>query len=157
MNHPTDGELVPESSELLRLPRWPRDFDPVRWRPSYEDFQPSSTDKEHAKSCGKPVRVSVWDHSLTTVDQAREFRNVRAIVVVISNQSIVDMARERGLPGLCAVYDSLAPPDSEKPGAAGHAGIEGFGKETGLTKLQRRALLDDVASRAKLLEPTTGP
>ncbi len=153
MTHPADGELVPDTSELLRLPRSPRDFDPAHWRPSYEDFQPSSTDKNQAVALGKPVRVSVWDHEFTTVEEARSFRAAPALVVVVENGAIAQIARQQQLAALRTVYDSLAPPDNEMPGAAGHAGIEGLDKTTGLSKLQRRELLEDIAGRARLLDP----
>jgi hypothetical protein len=150
MTQPADGQLVPETSELLRLPRWPRDFDPAHWRPSYEDFQPSSTDKKQAEARGKPVRVSVWDHGLTTVEQARSFRATPALVVIVENRAIAELAQQRRLAELRTVYDLLSPPDNEMPGAAGHAAIEGLDKTTRLSKLQRRELQEDIARRARL-------
>ena len=152
MTHPADGQPVPVTSELLRLPRCPRDFDPAHWRPSYEDFQPSSGDKKHAEACGKSVRVSVWDHALTTVEEAKAFRASPALAVVVENRAIEQIAQQRQLPALRTVYDSLTPPENEMPGGAGHAGIEGLDKATGLSKLQRRELQDDLAARARLLE-----
>lgn len=150
MTSPKDGELVPESSELLRLPRCPRDFQPDRWRPSYSDFQPSSDDKLCAQRRNAPVRVSVWDHSLTTVTEAKAFRQVEVVVVTLENRAVCDLARRSNLLALRAVYDPLPPPDSDRPGSHGHAGIEGLQRETGQSKLKYRELLEDLAACAHL-------
>ncbi len=88
------------------------------------------------------MRLSVWDQNLTTVSQAKAFRTVRTTTIAIENHELIGLARERSYPSLRAVYDSLPWPDTAKPGAAGHAGIEGLGRGGGLNKAQRAALRD---------------
>jgi hypothetical protein len=134
----------------LRLPKPPPDFVADNWRPTWQLFEPSSVDKAQAVLHGKPVRVSVWDETYTSIEQARAFRQIPTLVLRIEVQDVLDVASSTSQV-LHVVYEPLEPPDDTKPGAAGHAGIEGLEKVPGQSKTLRRTMLDALAARAKLV------
>jgi hypothetical protein len=146
---PFDGQLVPAESRILRLPKPPPDFVPDGWRPGWQLFAPSSGDKESAQRRHKPVRVSVWDEGLTSAEQAQAFRQVPTLVLRLSVQDVLDVAVSFGRP-LRVVYEPLDPPADTKPGADGHAGIEGLEK-AGQPTATWQALLDELARHAELM------
>jgi hypothetical protein len=78
---PIDGSSVPDEHRVLRLPVPPKDFMPDGWKPGHLEFEPSGDDKRYAAEHGRPVRVSVWDASLTTIAEARTFRS-RPVVAI---------------------------------------------------------------------------
>ena len=135
-----DGSPVPGEHSVLRLPLPPKDFTPVGWIPTHQDFEPSAQDKRDALERGVPVRVSVWDAALTSPEQARAFR--AAIVIVIAGRVHAII----GAGASAVVYDRLPPPDDARPGAAGHAGIEGLDRSKGEPKAGWRARLQTIAS-----------
>lgn len=147
---PLGGIALSVKARVLRLPKPPPDFTPDNWRPSWQVLDPSTTDKEHAIAHGKPVRVSVWDHGRTTVEQARAFRNGPAIVLGLQVQDVIDVAESTNRP-MRVVYDPLDPPASTLPGANGHAGIEGLERADGEPKNDRRARLAELADRMELV------
>lgn len=128
---PTDGQHLPEHSLVLRLPRPPKSYTPgEQWIPDWELFVPSSGDKDHASAHGKPVRVSVWDNSKTTIAQARAFRAGPTLVVQLKVSDATEVGASTGHL-ITVVYDPLDPPDDSRPGSEGHAGIEGLKKPDG--------------------------
>lgn len=139
MSIPIDGSAVPDEHRVLRLPVPPKDFTPDGWKPSHQEFEPSGDDKRYATAHGRPVRVSVWDSSLTTIGEARTFRSRPVIAIA----ALVTRVRAAG--ATAVVYDSLQPPDSDKPGAAGHAGIEGLERTKGEPKIDWRERLQKIA------------
>ncbi len=147
MNAPLDGERVPRESSVLRLPRPPPDFSPDGWRPTYKQFEPSSEDKAHAKARSKPVRVSVWDLGHTTIAEAKAFRSGDSIALRLSVEAIERVAEQRQHSRLVCVYDELEPAERDRPGAHGHAGIEGLDRRNGESnnayKDMRQALADE--------------
>jgi len=147
---PSDGQPVAVEAPLLRLPKPPPDFVPEGWRATWQHFEPSTRDKEQAVLRGKPVRVSVWDGTLTSIEQARAFRQEPTLVLRLSVQDVLDVAARTKHP-LHVVYEPLQPPDNARPGADGHAGIEGLEKVPGQPKTIRRAMLDALASRTELI------
>lgn len=151
MNKPLDGAPLPNDTTVLRLPKPPPDFMADRWRPDWAILNPSTTDKEHAKQHGKPIRVSVWDHAHTTVEQARSFRTGPTLVLTLGVRDVFDVANRTGCP-MPIVYDPLGPPEDARPGACGHAGIEGLERAETETKNQRKNRLAAIAERMKLLD-----
>jgi hypothetical protein len=139
MSQPADESAVPGDHRVLRLPAPPKDFVPENWRPTWLELNPSSEDKRHAEATGRPVRVSVWDASLTTPDQALAFRGRQTIIIGGAVAAVI----AGGATGV--VYDRLSAPDSERPGAFGHAGIEGLTRPEGETKPQWKERLQCVA------------
>jgi acyl-CoA synthetase (NDP forming) len=139
MSIPIDGSPVPDEHRVLRLPLPPKDFTPDGWKPTHQELEPSSSDKRYASEHGRPIRVSVWDAAITTTEQARAFRGRPVIVIA----ALVANVRAAG--ATAVVYDNLAPPDSEKPGAAGHAGIEGLDRAADEPKTVWRTRLQKIA------------
>ena len=139
---------VPDARSGLRTPRPPADFVPDRYRPAGRDFTPSGDDKAEAKRRGTPVRVSVWDSELTTSREAAAFREPGAVLVLAGVVGEIVAIRD----AVTIVYDPLDPPESSRPGAAGHAGIEGLDRKPGIARDQHMAFLDDVAAAFELLE-----
>jgi hypothetical protein len=145
MTEPVDGSPVPGDRAVLRVPVPPKDFAPDSWKPTHQEFEPSGEDKKYAAQQGLPIRVSVWDSSLTTVAEARGFRG-RPVLVL---SGAVDAILSAG--AAAVVYDKLAPPDSDRPGAAGHAGIEGLERAKGEQKTIWRDRLQRIADCFELL------
>lgn len=139
MSVPVDGSPVPGEHRVLRLPLPPKDFTPDGWRPTHQEFEPTGDEKQDAARRGQAVRVSVWDATLTSVAQACAFR-ARAVIVISASTAAILAAGATAI-----VYDTLSPADSERPGAAGHAGIEGLDRAKGEQKTGWRARLQDVA------------
>lgn len=46
--------------------------------PTYEAFRPTRQDEREAEARGRPVLVSVWEHGVTTVEQASTLRRADA-------------------------------------------------------------------------------
>jgi len=139
MSWPEEGAPVAGDHVVLRLPAPPKDFVPDGWRPTHQEVAPSEADKRAAAARGMPVRVSVWDETRTTVAEARSFRG-RTVLVLSAG---VEAVLSRG--ATAVVYDRLDPPESERPGAEGHAGIEGLDRPSGEPKVIWRARLQAVA------------
>lgn len=139
MSMPADGSPVPGERRVLRLPVPPKDFAPDSWRPTHQELEPSTDDKRYAAANGRPVRVSVWDATLTSIAEARAFRGRQVIAI----SAVVAHVRAAG--AVTVVYDHLEPPDFEKPGAAGHAGIEGLERASGEPKTAWRTRLQKIA------------
>lgn len=129
-----DGSPVPDDRDVLRLPKPPPIFVPADYVPQWQDFEPSTTEKALT-----PVRISVWDSSLTTVDEAQAFMNRRSIVVA-ANVATVKAAGSGAI-----VYEAIPPPNDALRGAAGHAGIEGLTQAPGETKKGRLDRLTRIA------------
>ena len=140
---PSDGDPVPTESSLLRLPKPPPDFSPDGWRPPGTLFQPSTTEKRLAETQQKPVRVSVWDEGRTTVEQALSFRPGSVLVLRLPVVDLLAVGQRWERP-IRVVYDPLEPPESDRPGVDGHAGIEGL-ERASLPRPRWCKILDDVA------------
>ena len=145
-----DGQILPPEAHVLRLPRPPPDFMVDRWQATSHQFEPSTIDKEHAARLGKPIRVSVWDESLTTIEQARSFRGGPTIVMRVDVRDVLDIADSTDRM-MRVVYDHLTPPDDSRPGAEGHAGIEGLERAPEEPRQAWRARLNRLAERAQLV------
>lgn len=153
MTAPADGDPVPDGSPLLRLPTPPPDYVPERWRPTHLDFRPSSEDERAAADTGKPVRLSVWDETLTTVAQARAFREADVLVLRVAAAAVRVAATSRPDP-VDVVYDELPAEDRMKPGGSGHAGIEGLDRPPGESKsakAARRNLRQAIADECEVV------
>jgi hypothetical protein len=148
---PADGTPLPADARVLRLPRPPPDFVPESWRPPYQLFEPSSDDKRHAEDRGLPVRVSVWDESLTSSEQARAFRAGRCLVLRVGVKNIRAVADQTNR-ALAVAYDRLEEALLSRPGAHGHAGIEGLARRSGEPKVEWKAALQRLADEAELIE-----
>lgn len=141
---------VPPDHTILRLPKPPKDFVPDGYRPSSQEFLPSSADKEDAELNHHPVRISVWDEAFTTVEQARTLRNGPSIVL----RGTVGDVLAAGASAV--VYEPLPSPDRDRPGADGHAGIEGIPRReaddtrTAETRVEHRDRLAAIAACFRL-------
>lgn len=145
MTAPATGTPVPGDLELLRLPRPPKDYVPAGWRPTHLEVQPSSAEKE-----SRPVRVSVWDAVLTTLEEAKAFRPGDFLVL----RGLAGSVRAAGASDV--VYENLEAPASRLPGAAGHAGMEGLERRPGEPRLAWCNRLDVVAAAFRLQRPDDG-
>ena len=140
MDAPEDGTLVPEDHRVLRLPSPPRDFVPDEgWKPTHLVVQPSDRDVQEAHATGKPVRVSVFDLELCTLEEAQAFRTRETLAYAATVAAIVAAG------ATAVVYDRLPAPDNQRPGAAGHAGIEGLERPKGGDRAVHKARLDAIA------------
>jgi hypothetical protein len=150
MSAPPDGSKVPDANDVLRLPKPPPDFVPNRWRPTHLEFRPSGEDEQRAKTSGKPVRLTVWDETLTTVAQSRTFRAGDVVVLRVRALAVREVSLERTIP-LEVVYDELDPPMLSQPGGEGHAGIEGLARPPGQPKQSWQALRQAIADRCEIV------
>ena len=114
--------------------------------PTGAAFDPSSEEVEDASTTGKPVRVSVWDRSRTTVRQAMAMRSrndVRAYQLAVVDVAAV--REECKAPRLRVVRDM--DPSVTGPGSAGHCGVEGLDRKAGAPRLESRSLRIALAKR----------
>lgn len=147
MTPPADGADVPRERTVLRAPVPPKEFVPGAWRPTHLDFTPGSADREDAERRKKPVRLSVWDSTLTAGAEVLEARrNSRARVVEGNVGAVIDAGAR------AVVYDTLEGDDAALAGAAGHAGIEGLDRPVGVARLVHSALLQKIADCFRLVE-----
>jgi hypothetical protein len=133
---------------VIRLVRKRPTFIPPGSRANLSDaFVPSTGDKDEAAARGKPVRVSVWDLALTSIEEARVFfGDEDSLPFSLQVECVVKAAHKLGQSRLRVVRDPLADP---RPGSAGHCGIEGLDREPKTPRPQHKALLDEVALCAK--------
>jgi hypothetical protein len=139
------GDPVPRSHDILRLPKPPRDFEPDGYRPSSQDFMPSTADREHAARHRHPIRISVWDATMTSHEEALAFRNGPSLVLRGAVGAVLDAGAS------AVVYEPLQAPESVRPGAAGHAGIEGMPREPDETRPAYRDRLAAIAACFRLV------
>ena len=137
----THGQPVQLEHRVLRLP--PKDYQPPGWVSTHELLQPNSGDERTAGFRREPVRVSVWDLEVCTLAQAVAFREGYTLMVAYRSTPAAIVAVD---PTIGVVYDALDPPDADRPGADGHAGIEGLTRRKPLeSKPQWRDRLATIA------------
>ena len=118
------GCFLPAGS-VLPLPEW---------------FRPTSADEAEGGKRGRPAGVSVWDDSLTTVDDAKQLADkpgALAFRIGVGRCVAIGRGCEREL---AVVRDPL---DEERPapGWDGHSLIEGLQRPSGCPKKKQKALL----------------
>lgn len=138
--------VLPTGTRILRLVTPKPDFIGENGEAAtYLALRPSSEDEKNV-----PVRVSVWDMQRTTLPQAEAFRG-RSDCVPYS--MFVSDVMAVGSAAKCArmrvVYDPLPEPECKRPGADGHAGIEGLDRaeSTGEKKAEWKNRLTQLAKR----------
>lgn len=144
MASPGDGVSVPHDRDVLRTPTPPKGVVPEQWRPTWQEFRPSSDDEEDAIQRGGSVRVSVWDARLTTIEQAKSFRTKETWVLTGLVTSVLEAGR------YSIVYDPLHGAMSLCDGADGHAGIEGLSRVPNEPKAEWKKRLQAVANCFRL-------
>jgi hypothetical protein len=152
---PIAGEELGAEKDILRLVRRIAQFVPDG-RPSLngDAFVPTTDDEAEAKRRSQPVRVSVWDLQLTTIEQAKAFCTSEPLLAFsLTVQDVNDVSQIFQLPRLKVVADPLNDP---RPGASGHCGIEGLDRQSGEGKKTYKATRDELARRANLIEETAG-
>ncbi|MBF0547747.1 MAG: hypothetical protein HQM08_25130 [Candidatus Riflebacteria bacterium] len=139
------------SKEVLRLVRKIPRFVPDGKPPlNGEAFQPSSEDSAEANRTSQPVRVSVWDLSLTTISQAKSFRENE--VLLAFGLKVLDVHVVRKMFELSRLEVVADPLEDSRPGAIGHCGIQGLDRQAGEPSKIYKAAKDELARRAWLLE-----
>ena len=149
--------LVPDGATLLRLVVPKPDFigddgGSAQWL----SIKPSPTDSLQAAERGHPVRVSVWDVTRTTFEQATAFRRRNdCLPFTLTAADVREVGGEVGVDAMAAVYDPLDEPESQRPGADGHAGIEGLerGAKPNESKESWKYRLHLLARRLKPFNP----
>ncbi len=158
----TSGTPLPDGSRVLRLRNKPEIeaeegpvLDPVM-------FRPNKADLDDAKANGNPVRLSDWDRSRTTVQQAIEFRTSDKLQQVfelgVDDVSEVASAFEARWPPWNDRLRVVEDPKAEycvRPGGDGHCGIEGLHRpeERKAEKAFFNTVRLELARRVKLLDP----
>jgi len=120
-------------------------------------FKPSSDDEREAKEKGTSVRLTVWDCERTSIEQCRAIRKFNAAIETVAIALLVDSVNSIGIPeqshSLRVVRDPLDDPAvAAMPGAKGHCGIEGLGKDTNLCSNERKVVRDKLVEKAFLLD-----
>jgi hypothetical protein len=143
-------ELLPNQSVFRLVRLIPPRFVP-EGKPGIngEDFAPSSDDKNDAKETNQPVRISVWETELTTVAEARSFRNVgETLAYRLHVSSVIELrAQFQDVAGLRVVADPLL--NCTKAGADGHCGIEGLERPLNGSRKRYKELRDELALKAE--------
>jgi hypothetical protein len=152
---PIIGAELGAEKDILRLVRKIAQFVPDGRPPlNGEAFAPTTDDEAEAKRHSQPIRVSVWDIQLTTIEQAKAFRTSELLLAfILTVQDVNDVRQIFHLPRLKVVADPLNDP---RPGAIGHCGIEGLDRQSGEGRKTYKATRDELARRAKLREETSG-
>ncbi|MGH9322442.1 MAG: hypothetical protein ACRD3V_21475 [Vicinamibacteria bacterium] len=137
---------------VIRLAKVKDTFPADSIKPLEIHFDPSSDEKSLAEATGKPLRISEWDHSRTSVSEAQAIVGLGVERIAFALR--VAEVRSIRIPGttnhLRIVRDPIDPPLAHMPGANGHCGLEGLGKELCPQKDAFRFLrskLKDLASR----------
>ncbi len=133
-----DGEPLDGSDCVIRLALHPSDM-------GNEGLLPNAFNLSTAERESEDPRLSVWETSLTTVEQARSFAtNPKRRVVATFDVSVVRNANEN----LDVVWDLIENP---RPGEEGHCGITGlFLDDSRQRKVLRRALVDAVNEQGEI-------
>ena len=162
---PTDGaggptprarfDVLPRTTVVLRLvtihdkflPNGPDDL------PVGEVFVPTDSDKKEAAERGARVLVSVWEHGVTTEEEASNIRRADAAAAgrpapeFVPRWFFTSAIEDAGPERLRVLHDPR--PEEDGPGALGHAGIAGLERVPQEPKHIWRAMLDRVATSAK--------
>lgn len=139
------------SGKVLRLvlQRWVLDSN--SGLPFLDAFAPSQVEREK-----RPIRISVWDASRTTIHQLFDLTSkTRDEAVPFSlDVSGVRSVKVQGVQ-LRVVRDPLGAQDKLKAGSNGHCGIEGLGEDLCTDAGARKMARSSLARLAKRVEPST--
>ncbi len=141
---------------VLRVPKMLRSE--AHRVPNYSHFRPSSGDKKESKEKGIPVRISVWDSERTTPTEAIGFRiqdPEDLIVVGLDVESVTAISIPSSDRFLAIVRDPLL--SDARPGADGHCGLQGLGKDLCPDIDHREMLQVALARMAWPIEPKRPP
>ncbi len=136
-----DGDFV------FRLAVVGRDFVPDGCRVPLPRWWELTEKEKAALDSGERSGATVWDHDLTTVDQARCFRfdsgddapETKAFGLGVGRLRSIGVGHDRPL-------DVVADPHpSGGPGADGHSIVEGLRRPRGSPRTSHRSLLTDLA------------
>ncbi len=159
----TRFERLPRESFVFRLVTINETFLPKGAEfPVGQAFAPTDADEKEATERGAPVLVSVWEHGVTTTEQAAAIRRADA-------EAAGRPAREYRpyWLGTAQIEDSGPPsrlgvlhdprPLADGPGADGHAGITGLGRSPeerkGEGKKAWKEMLDKLAENSRREPP----
>lgn len=144
---------------VVRLQRVAREATVLRLRPQraafpeqppvsqWDDFDPSTDEKEDAERTGDPVLVSVWNEEQTSLEQARAlYGRPTAIAFRLKVADLEDVEVPAGKPPVTVLTDPYV--DDPRPGAVGHCGITGLEHRKGEPRPARRDFLGRVAKCA---------
>jgi len=144
------GQPLPPEATVYRMVRPLPLFRSSEGALTADVFVPNTGDKTHAQKRGEPVRVSVWEKGRTTPEQAQAiFGGGEALLYDLCVGEVLALAGQLACPTMRIVYDELDEPDRSKPGADGHAGIEGLERGPGETKVVWRERLRRLALLAR--------
>ena len=121
-------------------------------RPTWRALRPTPDDLEEAKTKGMPVRVSVWDLELATLEEVEHFlRPTKPRAPFELAAADVAAAREHwSRPAVQLVAD---PRPEDAPAAKAHCGIEGLEQDKGESEKKWGARLSFLSGR---MQPHTG-
>ncbi|HJL15592.1 MAG TPA: hypothetical protein RMH99_08055 [Sandaracinaceae bacterium LLY-WYZ-13_1] len=139
MKTPKDGAPVPPERSILRLPTPPPDIEPDDYVSSGAFFVLGSEERDGNG------RLSVRDEALTSVAQARGFRDAPDVIVLRGQCADVLEAGATNDKDVQVVYEPPSASIAGKPGADGHAGIVGLRRPKGGNRTEYRALRDAIA------------
>jgi len=136
---------VPDEHPLLRLPTPPPHFVPDSYKPTWEVVAPSGKEK-----ASTPVRISVWDETLTSPSEAAAFRANGGALLVLPAESTIAV---KSAGATRVVYEPLPDPTQATwPGANGHASVEGLERANGEPRPAWKARLDRIAAVFELID-----
>lgn len=132
---------------VLRLRPQRASFPDGPAKAQWDDFIPSTDEKEDAERTGDPVLVSVWNEAATTLDEARAiYARTSTIALRLKVDALESVEVIEDAPRLTVLTDPYV--DDPRPGAAGHCGVAGLDRRKGEPRPAHRDLLDRVAGCA---------
>lgn len=149
---PESGEPVPRDHVVFRLVVPGGPFMPKgATQPLPDLFLPTHADRAEATRSGRPPGLSVWDHELTTLAQARVLAQRNEAAAFGLTAGVVRELGERAAIALHVCYD-LEESGADQPGSTGHAVIEGLARPAGTPKATFRTLRQRLIERCEPIE-----
>lgn len=148
-------EALPSSAVVFRLARRNnKNFYPDETRdfPTYSVFNVSRDDREEAKLLGRSPAISVYEHGLTTVEEAVAIRKDQPGTngVVYLTVSDVSECHTDVVPPCQPLETYASPLDTVAPGSHGHSAIEGI-ERPGSKPAMQRAIKIALHKKARLI------
>lgn len=122
-------------------------------------FAVTEADRQEGQERDRPAMVSVWEHPITTVEQATSIRRADAAAAGRdSTTEFVPFWLNVAQVIDCGPVDRLRVladprPPTDGPGAEGHSGIEGLDRRPGEARLIVKEMLDKIAVAATRTPP----
>ena len=138
--------LLPTDS-VVRLRPQRASFPDGPAKAQWDDFVPSTDEKDDAERTGDPILVSVWNEAATKLDQARAiYARPSSLAFRLAVAALEGVEALDGATRLTVLTDPYV--DDPRLGAVGHCGVAGLDRRKGEPRPAHRDFLDRIAACA---------